>query len=119
MNQHESYAGYQKYLEIICKEAELLGTQWVCETIVKHYKGTNYKNKELHNVRFHASWQGWWPVIDEDGDLTGHITEGGDGYLVTSDYCAMISEADAARAGAAVCDGVATLPEEVASDEQR
>lgn len=109
MNQQERDDGYQKYLEIICREAELLGTQWVLETIARHYKGTHYKSKEFCNVSTHASWQGWWPVIDEDGDLTGRISEGGEGYLVTNDHMAVISEACWPRAGADVCDDVATL----------
>jgi hypothetical protein len=32
-----------------------------------------------------AGWQGWYPVVDEDGDLTGEVREavGFDGYEVT------------------------------------
>lgn len=106
MNWNESY---KKYLEIICKEAELLVKQWVLETIVKHYRYIHYRDEEFNAVSSHTDWDGWWPVIDENGDLTGRISEGGKGYLVTADHQAVISEADAVRAGADVCDGVATL----------
>lgn len=110
------YSGHQSLkVHSLCEkhltEDIWAGRMWVIQAIASHYSLYHYLDEEFDAVSNHADWDGWWPVIDENGDLTGQISEGGEGYLVTDDHNAVISEADAVRAGAAVRDGYATLLE--------
>lgn len=59
----------------------------------------HYESAEWQALRELVQWQGWWPVVDGEGEITGQITEGGEGdddyYRVGEE--AMI-ETDVARA---------------------
>lgn len=93
----------------------LLGNYWRLEAIVQNYRLSHYLNEEFNAVSEHECWQHCWPVIDEDGCLTGAITDGSDDYLTTDDNMAAISKADAVRAGAVIDSegGLAVLPVEL------
>jgi hypothetical protein len=61
------------------------------------FRGARYDAPEARDAGSLCEWQGIWPVIDRDGNLTGAYSEGGEGELNVDDE-AMIS-VDEARAG--------------------
>ena len=60
-------------------------------------RGMHYRSAEWQRLAETLHWQGIWPVIDADGELTGEISEGGENELNVNDE-AMI-DADEARDG--------------------
>jgi len=60
-------------------------------------RGMHYRSAEWQRLAAFVQWQGIWPVIDANGDLTGDISEGCESELNVEDE-AMI-DADDARAG--------------------
>lgn len=61
----------------------------------------HYQSAEWQALRDLVQWPGWWPVVDGDGEITGQITDGGEGdddYLNVSEE-AMIDADVARRAG--------------------
>jgi hypothetical protein len=66
-------------------------------TAAEDGRGLHYRSAEWQRLAAFAQWQGVWPVIDANGDLTGDISEGCESELNVDDE-AMI-DADDARAG--------------------
>lgn len=66
-------------------------------TTAANGRGLHYRSAEWQRLAECVSWQGIWPVIDADGELTGEISEGSESELNVDDE-AMI-DADDARAG--------------------
>jgi hypothetical protein len=82
-------------------------------TAAEDGRGLHYRSAEWQRLAERCQWQGIWPVIDADGDLTGEISEGGEDESNVDDE-AMI-DTDAARAaGWKVEDGYASPPSPVA-----
>jgi hypothetical protein len=76
------------------------------------FKGERYDAPQTRDAVAVCEWQGIWPVIDRDGNLTGDYSEGDDHLLVDNGE-AMIS-VDEARAGGWKIDadeGSAEAPE--------
>jgi hypothetical protein len=68
------------------------------DTAAADGRGMNYRSAEWQRLAGFATWQGAWPVIDANGDLTGEVSDGcGENELNVDDE-AMIFDDDA-RAG--------------------
>ena len=69
-----------------------------CEAICKRFAGAYYRDRAFRRACDQASWHNVWPVIDRDGDLTGEVCDGDDGYLNVDDEAMItIGEAKAGR----------------------
>ena len=73
-------------------------THGLCRAIARAHIGDRYDSPEFSADSERAYWDGVWPVIDGDGELTGGISEGDDDYLSVND-AAVISTDDALAAG--------------------
>lgn len=73
-------------------------THGLCRAIAEAHCGERYDSPEFTADSERVFWDSVWPVIDGDGELTGAISEGGDGMLNVSDE-AMIDADVARRAG--------------------
>jgi hypothetical protein len=76
-------------------------------------RGMHYRSAEWQRLAERCQWQGIWPVIDADGELTGEISEGSEEESNVDDE-AMIDTDDARAAGWKVEDGYASPPQPVA-----
>ena len=73
-------------------------THGLCRAIAEAHSGERYDSPEFTADSERAFWDGVWPVIDGDGDLTGAISEGGDDMLSVGND-ALIDADDARAAG--------------------
>ena len=83
-----------------CRAAEDAVAQALRQTRVwflATFRGERYDAPQTRDAVALCEWQGIWPVIDRDGNLTGEYSEGGENDLNVDDE-AMI-DADEARAG--------------------
>lgn len=71
-------------------------THGLCRAIAEAHSGERYDSPEFIADSERACWDSVWPVIDGDCELTGAISEGGDGMLSVNND-AMI-DIDVARA---------------------
>jgi len=76
-------------------------------------RGLDYRSAEWQRLAERCQWQGIWPVIDADGNLTGEISEGSEEESNVDDE-AMIDTDDARAAGWKIEDGYASPPPPVA-----
>ena len=70
-------------------------THGLCRAIAEAHSGERYDSTEFTADSERAFWDGVWPVIDGDGDLTGTISEGGDDMLSVNNDA--LIDADVAR----------------------
>lgn len=70
----------------------------LCRAIADAHWGKRYNDSAFAADAERVNWDGVWPVIDGDGELTGEITEGCDEMLNVYDL-AMIDADVARRAG--------------------
>jgi hypothetical protein len=70
-------------------------THGACLSVAGAHRGEHYTSPAFRLDADRVNWDGLWPVVNRDGELTGAITEGDDHYNVDD---AMI-EAEEARDG--------------------
>lgn len=84
----------------------------LCRAICDAHWGDTLDSPEFQIDANRVNWDGCWPVVDGDGEITGEITEGGDGWLFVR--CeggdGMIEESVARDAGWEIEDTVAKRP---------
>lgn len=69
-----------------------------CEAICEEFAGSHYRTPAFRRACNAVNWDGLWPVIDRDGDLTGAVVDSEAGYLnVDDDAMIAIGEAKAGR----------------------
>jgi hypothetical protein len=103
-------------LDLLCIHSAsgcgLLGadTHGACRAIAAAHSGEHYTSPEFVRDADRVDWDGVWPLVDRDGELTGEITQG-DGCYNVGDV-AMISHSEAHEGGWSVdADGAyATQP---------
>lgn len=85
-------------------------THGACRAIASAHAGEHYTSPAFARDCERVNWDGVWPVVDRDGELTGEITEGDDHHNVGD--MAMISHAEAREGGWSVDadGGYATAP---------
>jgi hypothetical protein len=72
-----------------------------CQAIASAHRGSNYTSPAFIADADRVNWDGLWPLVDRNGELTGRVTEG-DGCYNVGD-AAMI-EKNEARAGGWLVD---------------
>lgn len=82
-------------------------------TAAEDGRGLHYRSAEWQRLAERCHWQGLWPVIDADGNLTGEISEGAESESNVDDE-AMIDTDEARTAGWRIDDGYAFPPSPVA-----
>lgn len=86
-------------------------TDWaLCRAIAEAHRGKRWTDAAFLADADRVYWDSVWPEVDEDGDLTGHITEG-DGCRKTPDDMAMIPVSEAKAGGWIITDEYATPPQ--------
>jgi hypothetical protein len=83
------------------------------QRIAEANAGLHYNSREWLRAAGGGEWNGTWPVIDRDGNITGEVVDSVDGYLNVGDE-AMIPTGEARVGGWSVKDGYATPPKEKA-----
>jgi hypothetical protein len=68
------------------------------DTAALEGRGLHYRSSEWQRLAAFVPWQGAWPVIDANGDLTGEVSDGSGENELNVDDEAMIIDEDA-RAG--------------------
>jgi hypothetical protein len=87
-------------------------THGACQAIAEAHRGEHYESPAFLADCERVHWQGIWPVVDRDGELTGQISEGDDCYNV--DDMAMIERGEAREGGWVVdADGAYAQPPSV------
>jgi hypothetical protein len=84
------------------------------QQIAKAGAGLRYDSSAWRRLAAGGDWDGTWPVIDRDGDITGDVIDSQDSYLNVSDE-AMIPADEALAGGWAIDrdDGTAEPPKVV------
>lgn len=89
-----------------------------CRAFANYHRGEHYTCPAFAKDSGRVFWDGVWPVVDGNGDLTGDICEGGDGFYNVDDM-AMIGRDDARDGGWTVdADGAHAKPPQVSPPDR-